>query len=425
MSFEHNFCSSPWLHMRINNAGNYEYCRWATKDHRQREPSIADIDPIEWFQQNMSAVREAMLNGGTVPGCAQCHGMEQHGKVSGRQRQLLKIGVRTENFAPSLRSSTWIPVFESSQANQGRTDQYPQDWQIDLGNYCNSACLFCSPFNSTKLAVEHHRLGMIEQMPARAWCDDPVLLEKFISALKRSPRLTYLHFIGGETLITPAFKQILVALKSAGLNQQVTLGFTTNLTVWRDDVVDLLTQFYQVNLGMSVECLHPVNDYVRYGGDIDTTQRIMSQWLAVAQQHNWFVQLRITPTILTVQHLDTIYDYARTHDLAVESCNFIDRPEFMRPTVLPREYRLQFAQRLLRFADQTSSAVVNTRDPSKAQIQTAQDAVSYIHYLSAAPDESHRLPDLVKYLKQMESLRGNSVLDYAPEYEELFRSAGY
>lgn len=425
MSFEKNFCPSPWFHMRINNAGNYEYCRWATKDDRQRELSIADAAPVSWFQQHMSHTREAMLNGGTVSGCAQCHEMEQHGKVSGRQRQLLKIGVRTENFAASLRTSSWIPIFQHSAQNQGITDQVPQDWQIDLGNYCNSACLFCSPFNSSRLAVEHQRLGLIQQMPQRAWCDDPALLDRFIKDLCQAPQLTYLHFIGGETLITPAFKQILLALKAAGLNQHITLGFTTNLTVWRQDIVDLLTEFHQVNLGMSVECLHPVNDYVRYGGDIDTTKLLMSQWLSVAREHDWFVQLRITPTVLTVQHLDTIYDYARDHGLAVESCNFIDRPEFMRPTVLPREYRLQFAQRLIRFADYTNDVVINTRDPSKAHMQIAQDAVSYIHYLSTAPDESHRLPDLVKYLKQMESVRGNKIIDYTPEYEELFRSAGY
>jgi hypothetical protein len=69
--------------------------------------------------------------------------------------------------------------------------------------------------------------------------------------------------------------------------------------------------------------------------------------------------------------------------------------------------------------------IINTRDPSVAQQQVVQDLQSYINYLKSEPDESWRLPDLIKYLKRLESNRGNSVIPYLPEYEDLFRSAGY
>jgi len=57
--------------------------------------------------------------------------------------------------------------------------------------------------------------------------------------------------------------------------------------------------------------------------------------------------------------------------------------------------------------------------------QVVEDLLSYKNYLKNEPDESFRLPDTVSYIKQLESLRNNSVLDYLPEYEELFRTAGY
>jgi hypothetical protein len=72
-----------------------------------------------------------------------------------------------------------------------------------------------------------------------------------------------------------------------------------------------------------------------------------------------------------------------------------------------------------------SQQVVNIRNPSFAKTQVVQDLDSYVSYLENEPDESWRLPDLIKYLKQLESNRGNSVLTYLPEYEELFRTAGY
>jgi hypothetical protein len=69
--------------------------------------------------------------------------------------------------------------------------------------------------------------------------------------------------------------------------------------------------------------------------------------------------------------------------------------------------------------------IINTRDPNLAQQQIVQDAQSYLNYLESAEDESSRLPDLVAYLKRLEASRGNSVLTYLPQYENLFRSAGY
>lgn len=429
MSLKDSFCPSPWFHTRINNSGNYEYCRWAVKHDRQSLPSIRSHSPVYWFQYGMSEIRQQMLNGEKPAGCSECYQVEQHGKVSGRQRQLLKIGVTQQDFDKTMLSSPWLQEFKNSRDRDGATDQLPQDWQIDLGNFCNSACLFCEPHSSSRLASEFKRIGFIKQLPPEAWVDDPASVDMFIATLERTPRLAYIHFIGGETLITPAFRKILQALVDNNLCQQVSIGFTTNLTTWDSDIVKLLSEFKEVNLGMSVECLHPVNDYARYGSNLATVERMMKRWIDVARQQGWLMQIRITPTILTVLHLDTIYEFAMQQGIAVESCNFLNDPAFMRPTVLPREHRRTVIDRLQTWIKKQNTVsmtpVINTRDPNQAAVQALQDAVSYVKYLETEPDESHRLPDLISYLKTMELSRRNCVLDYLPEYEELFRSAGY
>ena len=147
MTLKDQFCSSPWLHMRITNNGGMTYCRWADKTVSQA--NIRDVSPVEFFQQHMSSVRAGMLNGSAPPGCRECHLMEQHNKVSGRQKQLLKVGVRLEQFEKTLASSPWVETFKSAEFTQ-----LPQDWQIDLGIYCNSACVFCEPESSSRLATE-------------------------------------------------------------------------------------------------------------------------------------------------------------------------------------------------------------------------------------------------------------------------------
>jgi hypothetical protein len=432
MSLEKNFCPSPWFHMRINNSGSYEYCRWSNKTGISRlniENNISNLSPLQYFQNNMSRIRQQFLDGDSPAECIDCRLMEQHNKVSGRQRQLLKVGVFLPRFDKSLASSPLKSSFDYSVDWAGKTDRTVSDWQIDLGNYCNSACVFCHPESSSRLASEYKQLGLIDQLPNANWCDNKDLLQKFINDLESCKDLKYLHFIGGETTVTPAFKTILESLINIGLHKQIAIGFTTNLTTWPKDVIDLLIKFQTINLGVSVETFTELNDYVRWPSKIDQVKKVLEKWIQLKNQYSWYMQLRITPTCLTVHELDTVYEYAWTHQLAVESCNFINDPEFFQISVLPTEQR-QFAyDRLSRWIRNhqvsNNNTIINTRDPTIAHQQVVQDAQSYLEYLKNAPDESYRLPNMVKFLKKLESNRGNSILTYIPDYENILRSAGY
>ena len=432
MSFNESFCPSPWFHMRITNSGTYEYCRWMTKDNVSRADvghNIQQETTLQYFQNGMSPLRSELLTGGTPKGCNSCYVMEQSGKVSGRQKQLLKVGVIGKHFEKSLASSPLTSAFEYSNTHAGHTRRTVLDWQIDLGNYCNSACVFCHPESSSRMAAEFQKLGLIEQVPPTAWCDDPDRLNSFIADLVNSPDLQYLHFIGGETLITPAFETILEALITAELADKITVGFTTNLTVWSNGIVELLKKFQQVNLGMSIETLTSTNDYVRWPSQFDRTRNLLDRWVKLGKSHNWLMQLRITPTCLTVHELDTVYDYAWNNKIAVESCNFLDRPTFMRIGVLPKNILQQAKARLTTWVDnhtvENADQIVNTRDENVVHAQIYQDAQSYLNYLDTVEDETQLFPELIDYLKRLESSRGNSILTYIPQYEHLFRSKGY
>ena len=406
--------------MRINNSGSYEYCRWSQGPVTH---NIKTTSPVDYFQNIMQPIRQSLAQGKPLDGCIDCRAMEQHNKVSGRQKQLLKVGVRLESFDKTLASSPWLSEFSKNSC-----EQYPQDWQIDLGNFCNGACVFCLPKSSSRLAAEWKKIGFIDSMPPPNWTDYPELVDRFIDTLKQSPHIQYLHFIGGETLITPAFKKILQALIDSGINQNATIGFTTNLTVWQDDIVELLSRFRGLNLGVSIETFDSVNDYVRWPAEMPTVLENLKLWQEVAKKHNWLLQFRTTPTCLTVGKLLPIYDYALAHNIVVESCNFLHTPEVLKPSVLPMQYRLDIIDKMQSWVDthnESAEMIVNIRNPNTIKSQLVQDLSSYINYLKNEPDDSDQLPALVEYLKQIESNRGNSILTYLPEYEELFRTAGY
>ena len=424
MTLKDSFCPSPWFHMQINAVGNYEYCRWANKTYRNINPNknISDTTPAEFFHQHINPIREQLLAGERPLGCHECHQMETHGKVSGRQKQLLKIGVELPMFEKTLASSPWLPVFVTG------IPQMPQDWQIDLGNFCNSACVFCHPNLSSRLATEWKSIGLIDQLPPANWCDDPAKLQTFIDTLTSSPHIQYLHFIGGETLITPAFKKILEAVIAAGLNKTATVGFTTNLTCWDDSIVELLQQFSKVQVGASVEAFHSVNEYVRWPIKQIQVSDVLAKWVQTARQNNWIISLRTTPTILTVSNLLSVYDYAWQHGIPVESCNFLTDPIYLRPAVLPKKYRQPIIDQMQAWLDQrpnSSEKVINIRNPDFVHAQIVQDLQSYVNYLKTETDQSDQLPMLVQFLKRLELNRKNNILEHVPEYEKLFRTAGY
>lgn len=416
--------------MRVLPSGELRYCRWMEDKKNPIVSNLNQTDFLTFFQKEMSALRLKMLQGEHISSCDQCAKMEEHGKISGREKQLLKVGIKLDNFEKTFRSSTFYNEFENSLNHRGDTELWPQDWQIDLGNYCNSGCIFCSPIYSSKLANEFKKLGLIENLPPKNWTDDDKAVDRFVELLSQSKKLSYLHFLGGETLITPAFKKILLKLIEKGLNTNMSIGFTTNLTVWDESIVELLKQYKEVNLGMSIECLHPINDYLRWPSKIEKVKEILEKWIQLGKQQNWLIQFRITPTIFSIAHIKTIYDYAYTYDVGVESCNFLYNPSFMRMSVLPTDVRQNIAKELQYWINSkkllfVEERIINTRDPNKAKDYILQDAMSYVDYLQNGPDESSSWPALVSYLKKLESSRKNSILDYAPEYEKLLRSAGY
>lgn len=432
MSFKKFFCSSPWFHVKISNSGHLEYCRWAsrttkTEIHFYDKNYKQQIDT--YFKKDLSNIRSQFLQGQFPKDCEPCGVMEKYNKISGRQKQLLKIGIDQDHFEKSLLSSNFKQDFDYSLHNKGQTLNKPVDWQIDLGNYCNSACVFCGPESSSKIAQEYHKLGFIEQYPLPNWSDNENYLQDFIEYISEIEDLKYLHFIGGETLITPGFKNILQGLIRSGISKNVSIGFTTNLSKWRQDVVDLLDQFKEINLGVSIETLTEVNDYVRYPSRLNEIKQNLAKWTNHARSQNWLMQIRTTPTCLSIHDLLTVYDYVWENKIGIESCNFLMNPEIMRISVLPRSVRTAISEKfklwLKNHSVEKTTVNINIRDQNQYQNSLIYDLESYVHYLDNAQDESFRLPELVKFLKRLETNRHNSILDYIPQYENLFRSAGY
>lgn len=433
--FEKYFCSAPWIQARIRQNGNFEYCRHA--DDLDTPYNIRNINFHEYFQKKLSSIRTRMLNGEPVSGCHECYTMERNKKISGRWRDLIKTGIDHQNFSKTFLSSPYLHKFRESYENKGDTDLMPVIWQVEIGNYCNSGCVMCSPRSSSRLEKEFAKLGITEDDPKshhyipniRSWVEHDDLVEKFLDVITKIKKLRYIHFIGGEPMMIPAFEKILKALYKHKLNETVTIGFTSNLTIYNQDIIDLLCEFKDVHIGMSIEALHSVNDYIRYPSVIENIKNNLDKFVTLSKTMGWNAQLRPAPNLLSILHLDTLFTYAIQHKIGIETCNFLTNPAYLKLSAVPPEIRKIAIEKIRDSVKDMppldGELITNFRNPATYEKYYRQEAQSFINYMENEPYDHTQHDKLVWYLKTLEKNRNNNVLDYIPEYEKFFRSINY
>ena len=348
------FCSSPWFHSRITYSGDYEECRWFKKS--TEEPiNIRNTSIMEFHNsERMRNLRTDLLNGNRPAGCETCYYEDSFNKLSGRQRQLLKSGIQQTDFALTTRSSPHYQHFLRTWQNSGLTNSAPVDLQIDLGNICNSACIMCNPESSSRLHTEYktlHKLNPIfaDPVPYQSWTEDPDALEKFIAELLSIPNIKYIHFLGGETLYDPAFYTICERLIAAGVSRDIIVGTTTNGTIYDDRVERLVAQFKEFHLGISIESVTELNDYIRYPGKITTILSNIDRFLELRSTAPVFVSLRVTPNVFTISELDKLFRYTIDKNVILESCTILFKPSCLRIELVPENIRQQTITKLENF----------------------------------------------------------------------------
>lgn len=433
------FCSSPWFHLRIDPAGRYLPCRWSSHQDTTGY-TVANTSVLGFMNSDiMQGIRAKILNGDALSMCSACYYEDGNNKVSGRQRQLLKSAVDVKNFDKTFCGSPHWPIFEQTYANAWSSKLQPVDLQIDLGNTCNSSCIMCSPTYSSKLSSEYNQLSKIEpniftiQENFKNWADDPVLLDKFVSELALIPNIKYIHFLGGETLYLKSFYTICNRLIELGLAKDISIGTTTNCTVYTPELEHIVNNFKHVHLGLSVESIHAVNDYIRYPSSIEQVSSNITKFLALRKDHNIQLSLRITPNIFSIYHIDTIFELMLDQQIIAESCNILHEPSCLRIEILPKELINQCLAKINQVIQkyqliEDSQTIINRRREDLVNPVIAQVIFEYQHLLEnlVAPTnvELDRY-NLVKYIRAFEQVHKNTILDYLPEYEEFLRSYGY
>lgn len=431
------FCSSPWFHIRKNYDGSYNVCRWANKNAPGFQGTAESV--MQFYNgDQMRKLRSELLAGKAPSECESCYYQDQHNKLSGRPRQLLKSGIQFDDFDVGMLASPHYKHFEFSQLNQGLADYYPVDLQIDLGKACNSACIMCTPAASSKLETEYQKLHVIEpdlfsnhtQLPD--WTRDQDRVDNFATELATIPGIKYVHFLGGETLYIPSFYQLCESMIKAGTSRDIIVGTTTNGTIYDDRLESLITEFKEFHLGISIETVSTLNDYVRWPSNFEQVKSNLEKFIKLRDRFPGLVlSARITPNIFTIYEFDELAEYLFEQGIIAESCNILYEPKCLRIELLPDDIRSEIVSKLETLVSRRAlvkSNIYNVRRQDLWYAVLSNTVIEYLDFMKSFTvpiDADQHRGDLVRFLQAFETLRKNSIINHAPRYTEFLRSHGY
>lgn len=357
------YCAAPFRHVHFNVAGNVTpCCDWTGDD---QGIVIDSADPL--LSTGMQGIRDSVLAGDHIPGCARCYHYDAQGISSTRTWFNQLYGRPTE---PALRYV-----------------------KFHLGNLCNMTCRMCWSGSSSKWAHDELALGRTPMKPTRHSLTD--------TAIDLS-QLDKLDFRGGEpSLEQPTIHALLDGVIAAqgtlsGLYVQIT---TNGLVMLEPLLMHKLAQCKQVDLSISVDGLGAVNDYQRTGCDWPTLRDNLFEYQRCAHS-NMVLTVLTAWSLLNVNAAIPLLTWIAQHlpRYAVLG-DTVWNPTELCPRNMPQDMKQIITQRLAEWTDwdhvdwiTRSKTVIASALAADANLDIAQ-VRAHIHRLDLLRSEDFSVID--------------------------------
>lgn len=430
------FCNTPWYEIQIYWDGSFGIC--CQEDHKLYDPAdtrynIASMSILDWF--NSEPVRELrlkVLDKNRVSACRRCYAEEDHGGNSRRLKANQKSVIFTRTaFQDSFLQSPGYRQFLYSDWYHGKTLTHPIDIHVDLGNFCNLACKMCNPRASSTIASQHVKWGIESsgQYLGTDWTRDTKVWNSFKQQLLEMPDLNNIHFMGGETLLTDRFEDLVDTMLAAG-RTDLCFSFVTNGTVYKPTLMQKLCNFRRVGIEVSIESLTDHNAYQRQGTDTQLVLHNIQSYQHMCDGTNITVALRPAPSALTMGTYPTLLEYALEQKLIVKS-NLCTYPRFLAAEILPSSvkflYRDRYDQLLTTLADAEIGTDYNASDPNMYRSVIREQAEMCRDVLDTAepPDAQEQQQALVQHCARWDQVYGLNARELYPEWAHMLDLYGY
>ena len=382
----------------------------------------------EWFNSEpVRDFRQRMLKDARLSECSRCYKQEDLGGNSRRHRANQKSVIFNQAFSPSFEQSPGRGHFDQT----GFTATQPIDIHIDLGNYCNLACKMCNAQASSRIAAQEVKWGIhsSQKFLGLDWTQDVTVWNKFKQQLLDMPGLNNIHLMGGETLLTDRFEDLVDTLIQHK-RFEICFSFVTNGTIFKPNLLTKLAKFRRVGIEVSIETVDEHNTYQRQGTDTQLVLDNIDRYLEICNNTSITVSLRPAISALTVGYFGGLLKYALVRKLTIKSLQ-VDRPEFLDAAILPTNVKQQYIaqyQDLLKTLEHTqSTSDYNASDLNNYQLVIKQQAQMCINMLSQCePQNVGQLhSQLVNHCKQWDKIYDLDARQLYPELTAVWDKYDY
>jgi len=275
MEYSKTFCPYPWISVMTQPTGTVSWCCVGRDNFKNDDGSMVDLNKghkIEsvWNNNHMKKIRKDMIEGKVVKGCEHCYDLEDMGFPSYRTNYI------RDWFEYSDKGEQIHDIIEKSINNDYHVDTPPMYLDFRLGNMCNLKCRMCQPQNSSQIQKEYAKIEASDPTSAQFikdnftwgqfvgdltnWEDDPDFLRQVEEWL---PGVCKLYFTGGEPTIIERVYWIMEKCVEMGIAKDIDLVFNSNMTNIQSRFLNLVEQFKNVLMCVSVDAYGHENEYIR------------------------------------------------------------------------------------------------------------------------------------------------------------------
>lgn len=359
------FCAVPWKELYITSNGTYGLCCMEDQNLiKQRLPIDVPIT-THWNSDYIKQVRTDFIQGNDLPQCRLCWDEEAGGKVSGRQRRNQQYyGQADINIGDAIINTTM-----NNTSADGSTTEEIQGLFFNVGDTCQLRCIDCSPSYSRSIRKDYENLGWTVNIKARREIRSTDLLHNqtkhdyylWQRVREVGQNVRWIRVSGGEPTLSKGLLDFLNWSNKQGYAKNSVLFITTNVANVKQEFINALKPFQQVQLSMSVDGVGAVDEYLRYPTNWNKKESIIDQLLEQFPQssiHSTIYSLNVGDFINLVKWVETKPTRQTIQTLVY--------PDELSVRHLPYAYKQEILEQLAPY--QTAS---------KYQVSDKYDAVSY------------------------------------------------
>lgn len=429
------FCNVPWFELNINHDGSYDVCGCQTdkllgteagKIYNIKKIPIADY----WNGTRLQQARLKKLGDIPDPMCKMCQQKESVGYQSNRIKENYKSVIFKQAFDRSYLQSPNYQQFKYSEDHQGLTTSKIRSLHLNLGSTCNFSCRMCSPFSSTRLQTEYKQLNWLPPGELfEHWTDNTNGWNNFVDFLhEQADHIKVIHIIGGEVEFMPKFVFLIDYFINAGLADTVNISFTSNGSVDYSKYFEKLSKYKRCEIGISIESIDPIGDYIRQGGNIvDILKNIHG--MNNNKTSNMQLAIRTVPSLLSLPHYSNLINWALESSLPIDNSLLVN-PAWQQAVLLPDNIKKNIVNDIsliLEKLPNTNHEFNNQKDSNRISVSIRNECESMIRLAQKpAPADADVLRrQCATKLSQWDSLKKINIKDYSLDLYDFLTEFGY